>query len=48
MENIIYLVVSLTYTTLMAFWLMNQFKTIYDHQFEITDEILKIINAEEE
>jgi hypothetical protein len=48
MENIIYLVVSLTYTTLMAFWLLNQFKTIYNHQFEITDKILKIIGLEEE
>lgn len=37
----LFLAISLIYTTFVAFWLMNHMKTIYNHQFDITDRILR-------
>jgi|TARA_R110002110_G_scaffold411144_3_gene635207 hypothetical protein len=34
------LLISLAYTTALVFWLMNHFRAIYNHQFEITDIII--------
>jgi hypothetical protein len=34
------LLISLTYTTALVLWLMNHFRAIYTHQFEITDIII--------
>jgi hypothetical protein len=41
------LTISITYTTAMGLWLMNHFKSIYNHQFEVTDAIIaKLTQAE--
>ena len=41
----LFLAISLVYTTLLAFWLMNHMKTIYNHQFDITDQILRKLSS---
>ena len=35
------LAISVAYTTLVSFWLMNHVKTIYTQQLDITDGILR-------
>ena len=40
MEYIV-LAISVAYTTLVVFWLMNHIKSIYTQQMDITDQILR-------
>ena len=35
------LAISVAYTTLVVFWLMNHIKSIYTQQMDITDQILQ-------
>lgn len=35
------LAISVAYTTLVVFWLMNHIKSIYTQQMDITDQILR-------
>lgn len=35
------LAISVAYTTLVVFWLMNHIKSIYTQQMDITDKILR-------
>jgi|TARA_R110000803_G_scaffold135865_1_gene202805 hypothetical protein len=32
--------ISLAYTTGLSFWIMNHLRFIYNHQFEVTDQII--------
>ena len=32
--------ISLAYTTTISFWIMNHLKVIYNHQFDVTDQII--------
>jgi|TARA_E500000331_G_C16938223_1_gene574985 hypothetical protein len=41
----LFLAISLVYTTLVVVWLMNHMKTIYNHQFDITDQILRKLSS---
>tara|TARA_B100000497_G_scaffold114729_1_gene137558 strand:+ start:421 stop:627 length:207 start_codon:yes stop_codon:yes gene_type:complete len=36
----ILLTISIAYTTAMGLWLMNHVRSIYNHQFEVTDAII--------
>ncbi len=41
------LTISIAYTTAMGLWLMNHVRSIYNHQFDVTDAIIaKLTQAE--
>jgi len=39
------LAISVEYTTLVVFWLMNHIKSIYTQQMDITDQILRRLES---
>ena len=39
------LAISVAYTTLVVFWLMNHIKSIYTQQMDITDQILRRLES---
>ena len=44
MSELFYFGLSIAYTTLLGWWLMNHFQTIYQHQFDLSDKILRQLN----